>query len=854
MKNMKQIESVADNFNKGLDSFLLNLTNDLIYCFDRAGRFTKVNTTFCKALRLDQSDIIGKTYYDLGFDKEVCKQWDALLLEVFVSEKPLVSISEVKIPNRGSFSFKLNVYPIPDEHDKVTNVAVITSDITLLEEVKKEFTETTDEFLNIIENAPDIMIIHAEGKFLFINKKTVELSKGSGKEDFTGKSVFDFVHPDYQELAHKRVDMILKNKAQVEAIEQKYVCFDGSCLDVEVKSIPIKFKQKDAILVVAKDITEQKIRERKIEEINKHLEILIEAIPDAVFLKDGEGRWKTLNLAAIKLFDLANIDWYEKTDRELALLQPAQSAIYENCIQSDNETWDSGEISYFIEIIPDLNGKRHQYEITKVPLFEPDGKRKGLVIIGRDVTKQKEEEAHLKLLETAIVNTSETIIITEAYPFEQPGPKILFVNNAFEKTTGYSKEEAIGKTPRILQGKKSDRKELARLKKAIENWQSCEIETVNYRKNGEAFWTKIAVVPVADENGRYTHWVSAQQDISNQKKEEARLKLLETVITNATDAVVITEAVKAGELGPKIIYVNDAYLKMTGYSWDEVIGSSPKILQGKNTDRNELNKLRKAIENNQSCEIEVINYKKNGEEFWSNIAISPVVDDKGQTIYWIAIKRDTTLSRKHDQLVKKAMITGQENEKYFIGRELHDNVAQLLVGTKLALSQIKGSNPKEAQMLKETKQYLDDSIMELRYLSHNLAPASFKSDNFIQTIDGLLKTINKEGRFKITKSYDHIDQTKISSEIKLNLYRILQEQLQNIIKHAEASAIEINLRLDDHCIKLHIGDDGVGFDTSKPKEGIGIQNIITRTESFSGVFNLRSSPGKGCELLIEIPV
>src|SRR5690606_18871879 len=103
--------------------------------------------------------------------------------------------------------------------------------------------------------------------------------------------------------------------------------------------------------------------------------------------------------------------------------------------------------------------------------------------------------------------------------------RILYVNDAFCKMTGYKKEEVIGKTPRILQGPKSDFKALKRLRKALDNWQPCEIETINYKKNGEEFWINFHVVPVADESGWYTHWIAIERDVTEQKNQEAERKL-----------------------------------------------------------------------------------------------------------------------------------------------------------------------------------------------------------------------------------------------------------------------------------------------------------------------------------------
>ncbi|GAA4281314.1 PAS domain-containing protein [Gaetbulibacter aestuarii] len=133
-----------------------------------------------------------------------------------------------------------------------------------------------------------------------------------------------------------------------------------------------------------------------------------------------------------------------------------------------------------------------------------------------DVTEKKKGQQHLKLLESVITNTMDAVLITEAEPFDKSGPKIVYVNQAFTEMTGYTADEVIGKTPRILQGPKSDRKALNKLGKALRNWESSEITIINYKKNGDEFWINFTVTPVANENGWYTHWIAIERDVTEQ--------------------------------------------------------------------------------------------------------------------------------------------------------------------------------------------------------------------------------------------------------------------------------------------------------------------------------------------------
>lgn len=140
----------------------------------------------------------------------------------------------------------------------------------------------------------------------------------------------------------------------------------------------------------------------------------------------------------------------------------------------------------------------------------------------RDATQQQ-----LQLLQTCISRLNDIVLISEAEPFDKPGPAIVFVNEAFERRTGYTREEAIGNNPRMLQGPKTQRSELDKIRKALEQWQPVKAELINYSKSGQEFWLELDIVPVADSKGWFTHWIAVERDITERKIAE-----LETMRTN----------------------------------------------------------------------------------------------------------------------------------------------------------------------------------------------------------------------------------------------------------------------------------------------------------------------------------
>lgn len=130
----------------------------------------------------------------------------------------------------------------------------------------------------------------------------------------------------------------------------------------------------------------------------------------------------------------------------------------------------------------------------------------------------------LRLLESVVVNAKDAILITEAEPIDLPGPRIVYCNPAFLTTTGFSLEEVMGKTPRILQCPETDRATLQQIRDALQRWDPVEVELINTRRDGTKFWVQLSIVPVANEKGWFTHWVSVQRDITERKDAEQNFR------------------------------------------------------------------------------------------------------------------------------------------------------------------------------------------------------------------------------------------------------------------------------------------------------------------------------------------
>ena len=246
--------------------------------------------------------------------------------------------------------------------------------------------------------------------------------------------------------------------------------------------------------------------------------------------------------------------------------------------------------------------------------------------------------------------------------------------------------------------------------------------------------------------------------------------------------------------------------------------------------------------------------KKCGEKIETEVYTTPILINDRQCI--LSISLDVTERNQIENKITKAIIKTQEDERYEIGGELHDNVCQILAAAKMSLGMIKPSlAPSAIESYNRSSEAILLATKEIRNLSHRLAPAFFDNTQLDAAFKSLLKTFNMDDMYDVSINFDKSSRgMTINQDVQLNLYRILQEQLRNIIEHAHCTNIEVSVFIDSDKLHTRIADNGIGFDLNEAIYGIGIANIKRRAELFSGQLHLNSSKGKGCELMVILPL
>jgi two-component system sensor histidine kinase UhpB len=199
--------------------------------------------------------------------------------------------------------------------------------------------------------------------------------------------------------------------------------------------------------------------------------------------------------------------------------------------------------------------------------------------------------------------------------------------------------------------------------------------------------------------------------------------------------------------------------------------------------------------------------------------------------------------------IARIILSTQEKERFEVGKELHDNVCQMLATVKLYLE----TGLKDESQLKEFvglgKDLLMKSMDELRRISKTLAPPSLGQLPLQQSLEELVYSI-RIARKEIHLHIEGLDESSIHHELGISIYRIVQEQLNNIMKYANATCIEIFVHQQNNQLSISIKDNGIGFDSTRKRKGIGITNMISRVNVFGGKIQIDTAPGKGCVLSV----
>lgn len=521
MLNIPDIEAIVCNFieiteKKRTESFLNTTVNELsaykyaldessiVAITDQKGTIQHVNENFCKISKYSEAELIGQDHriINSGYhDKQFIKNLWATIANGRTWKGELKNKAK-----DGSFYWvDTAIIPFLDERGKPYQYIAIRSDITERKLNEQKVIESELFIKTITDNLPAMIAYwSADLHCLFANKAYLDWFE---MQSNTMIGIHKRALMDEKEFEHfgHYIERVLEGLPQ--SFERTFYKKNGQTIYTHTQYVPdIHNGVVKGFYSLIYDYTEVMFAETELKKKTAQIADLLENITDGFIALDENRCYTYANQRIGKMLGIEAELMIGKNIWEL----------FPDAVGSD--TYRAIEAAYINKEYACNVDYYAPLKLWQENRIYPSGD--GLSIFIRDISQQKMEEHHLKLLESVITNTSDAILITEAEPFDEPGPRILYVNEAFTEMTGYSSEDLIGKTPRIFQGPKTDKEELKRLSASIRNWQPCEFTIINYRKNGEEFWVNFALTPVADEKGWFTHWISTDRDVTQRKNEE----------------------------------------------------------------------------------------------------------------------------------------------------------------------------------------------------------------------------------------------------------------------------------------------------------------------------------------------
>jgi len=447
-------------------------------------------------------------------------------------------------------------------------------------------------------------------------------------------------------------------------------------------------------------------------------------------------------------------------------------------------------------------------------------------------------------------NANEGIVISQDGFFKYVNPKAV-------KIIGYSEEELLTR-PFIEFIHPDDRdlvteRHLRRLRgDNVPNLYSCRI----IDKEGTIKWVEINAVLIT--------WMGRPailtffNNITERRNTMERLRLLESAIQQANDSIVITTA-GLHPIGSKVVFVNQAFTKMMGYTAEEVVSNPAIIQQGAITEQSELSR-------NDAFHIETVTSHKDGAQFNLEWQIAPIRDERGKVTHFIVIQRDITKRKKAEDEVRtyqeelrslaSELSLAEERERRRIATDLHDHIGQTLAITKLKLGALRNelSSNGHGELLSEIWSLVDQTIKYTKSLTFELSPPILYELGFEATIEWLGEQMQKQHDIFFEFESDGTSKP-LDKDVSILMFQAVRELFMNVVKHASAQKVRVSIRGINEEMEIAVEDNGIGFDMAKvEKNTFGFFSIRERLKRFGGTFVIETEPGRGTRVVLTAPV
>ncbi len=845
-------------------SLIIHKLNDGIIITDLKGIIQQINIAAFQFAFHEYSKSQGVSINKLF--KFISNQKEVLFNETTFTE--VFEQHEIYCINKNNEQFLTSVESIKNE-DKIIGYLVSINNPANKQNNLPLPTESEILYRESLEYASDIIYMtDKNGNFLHVNCATLKLL-GYTEEEFLKLSVFNVIHPEYVNRLklHYFRQYITKNPSTY--LETPIVKKNGEKLWIGQNVNLIKKNGEiTGFHAISRDITERKNTQEILRQNEEMLKMIINIIPDRIYLKDSNGKFLINNIAHLKaLGAVKQEDVIGKT--EFDFLNKAIAEKYKN---QDLEVISSGVPLINFEahkILP--SGEDKWMLISKYPFNISDDKKTGIVGIGRDISAERKYEHQNTLLANALKSINECVTITDMEG------NLIFVNKSFLKTYGYTENELIGKNISIVSSGKNPKNINDKILKETLNggWKS---ELINVKKDGTKIPVFLSTTAIYDSSNVPFALIGVARDMTLRKKHEIEILKLNQAIVHSPVSIIITD------LNGIIEYVNIKTTEMTGYPADELIGSRPNIFKSGFVSNATYRELWKTISSGKEWHGELYNRKKNGDLYWEYASISSIKNDDGKIINYIAFKDDITLIKNLEfglKLAKEKAEKANILKDNFIANVSHEIRTPIngILGMTSIIKDVFAdliTNEEEdyfSSIDRSSKRIIRTTELIINYSRFKVEdfPIAVKPVELSAIVEGVVREYKLIANNKIIDLIYENNSGRIDYESdSYCLYQIFSNIIDNAIKFTDNGFVKVLLsKPEENKIEFEVRDSGIGISEeyiaelfepytqeengyTRSYDGIGLGLALTKLliEKIGAEIKVTSTKGEGTTFIV----
>ncbi|MDB6139832.1 MAG: domain S-box-containing protein, partial [Verrucomicrobiaceae bacterium] len=700
-----------------------------------------------------------------------------------------------------------------------------------------------------------------------------------GSVDVTNALFFQLVPPEEREAIRQAVASAVGQGPQYSIVhrlirpsgEERTVHETAKLFFNEETGLPVK------MVGTAHDITDRKRGEAEIQRTTDLLSAVADGAPDAVFVKDLQGRYLLFNEAAARFVGRPAAEVIGQDDT--AIFGPADALVV---MESDRQVMLSGLVQTTEEVLT-ADGTTRIYQATKAPHRDRHGNIVGMIGISRDITERKHAEEKVRQSEASMAaaqriakvgNWDLNVVTGELYwsaqvfaLFGVPVCDSGLIYATFLKSVHPADQERMRKA----------------VESAVAEDAPYNVEYRVLRPDGTARVMHGQGEVLRDATGRALRMTGTVQDITERKQAEETLQLLSSAVEQSKESILITDA-QPDLPGPRILFVNPAFTQMTGYTAQEVVGKTPRMLQGPRTDREVMKRLRHNLTHGETFEGDTVNYRKDGTEFHMEWQIAPIRNASGKVTHFVAIQRDVTERQKHRRLALRSQRL--ESLGTLAGGVAHD-LNNALAPIMLGLDLMRIRHPQECGIIdvfETSARRGADMVRQLLSFASGAegARVSIQPSHLVAELESMMRASFPKNIRVVIASEPGLptvlgDATQVH-QILLNLcvnardamphggvLTVETQQMEMDVVYASA----IPDARPGHYVVLRVRDTGTGipaeiidrifdpFFTTKDADrgtGLGLSTVLGIVKGHGGFLHVYSQPGQGSTFAVYLPV